>query len=510
MTNPNQRIQGAFGDIFTPNTSYTDRAAAQLYAEQKQREAKQQQLNAALDDEFSKNLAGIRDADIPELTQKYTDWKLANMQAMKQKGGISPQQQMDLLRKKAAMYDTIGQSKQQKQWEEENAKGVMVAPDNYEDNAHQNLMQHRQMPLNLLKQNNLFGYDYTYNAHNYKDAADDIKKARGEKIVIEDAGMQAPDDKFAKIYNKYQINSAQPEAVKNFYLSKIGGSQQAKKHYTWELKNLPEDELTKTQAQFDAIPDSYWKLLGRKKPDLSYQNTDDNAHVYATYQAQKAAIENMPFKVGERKEINTQLAKEADQAFQNQKQAQQFAQQKELAGIRFGYQKALKDYSGGKDKANDENVLNTFIENQYNSGQNKYEHIVVGGNKYTGKVVDVPKTIKDKYIIDKGYDVEKQPDEWLMTTDKTKLVPIFFEKDKSGVVVKTKSGNPKISTTKNSAPIDIQNYKVDLGQLLVSQKSRGGQVVDEFEEESPVVSPIIPSKAKKVTDPAILKALNKQ
>ena len=139
--NPNQRIVGNFGDIFTPNTSATDRAAAQLYAEQKQREAKQQQLNAALDDEFSKNLAGIRDADIPELTQKYTDWKLANMGAMKKIGGISPQQQMDLLKKKADMYGVINESKKQKQWEDENATGARTAPANYEDNVTQHLMQ---------------------------------------------------------------------------------------------------------------------------------------------------------------------------------------------------------------------------------------------------------------------------------------------------------------------------------------------------------------------------------
>jgi hypothetical protein len=507
MTNPNQRIQGAFGDIFTPNTSYTDRAAAQLYAEQKQREAKQQQLNAALDDEFSKNLAGIRDADIPELTQKYTNWKLANIRAMKQKGGISPQQQMDLLRGKADMYDTINGSKWQKQWEEENAKKPVG---NLIDNAQELLYQHRKTPISILKSNGQYGFNYNYDGHDYSGKTDDLNKSRGDKVTIEDKGMNDPDNKFGKIYNKYQINSAQPERVRDYYIAKMSGDRQARNSYTYDLKNLPPDELTNTHKQFNAIPDSYWELLGRKKPDLEYKNTDDNAHVWATYMAQKAALDNIPFKVGERKELNDQLLKEADQAFQNKKQAQQFAQQKELAGIKFGYQKALKDYSGGKDKANDENVLNAFIENQYNSGQNKYEHIVVGGNKYTGKVVDVPKTIKDKYIIDKGYDVEKQPDEWLMTTDKTKLVPIFFEKDKNGAVVKTQSGNPKISTTKNSAPIDIQNYKVDLGQLLVSQKSRGGQVVDEFEEESPVVSPIIPSKAKKVTDPAILKALNKQ
>ncbi len=47
--------------------------------------------------EFSKNLTGIRDVDTYELAKAYGDFKIANKAAMRQKDGVSPKQQMELL-----------------------------------------------------------------------------------------------------------------------------------------------------------------------------------------------------------------------------------------------------------------------------------------------------------------------------------------------------------------------------------------------------------------------------
>lgn len=70
---PNQKIQGSFGDIFTPNTSATDKLAQQIFAQEAARKAQEARDAKALDDEFSKNLSGVWDADVTEIAKKYGD-----------------------------------------------------------------------------------------------------------------------------------------------------------------------------------------------------------------------------------------------------------------------------------------------------------------------------------------------------------------------------------------------------------------------------------------------------
>jgi hypothetical protein len=79
MINPNQRIVGPFGSIFTPNTSATDKLSAQLYAEQKAKEAQDAKDAKEMDDSFAKNIAGVREKDIPKIVSMWQDYKNAKM-----------------------------------------------------------------------------------------------------------------------------------------------------------------------------------------------------------------------------------------------------------------------------------------------------------------------------------------------------------------------------------------------------------------------------------------------
>lgn len=332
MTNQNQRIQAPFGDIFLVNTSYTDRAAAQLYAEQKQREAKQQQLNAALDDEFSKNLAGIRDADIPELTQKYTDWKLANIGAMKQKGGISPQQQMDLLKKKSEMYGVINESKQRKQYEEEVGKNLANPnlADAYEDNAHQELISHRQMPLNLLKQNGLLNYDYSYKGTNtdfskiLTAAAGQPKQVYQEEKPVDKEGIQTQ-------ITPYMFGNTPTQ----FYDNLVGSLAQRKagRDAAAIIKNTDPNVIAQVQDAYNKIPTEKWQKMGIKdKQELTIKPDDTPAIAYAKHEAQLYALNNEP-KQGMPKLITNEAAR----------MAKTQAQQKELARFRNSLNKETQE-----------------------------------------------------------------------------------------------------------------------------------------------------------------------
>jgi hypothetical protein len=75
-----QNIPLPYGDAYLVGTPAIDRMSQQLYAEQKQRELIRQKQGAALDEEFAKNVANVRDVDVPEITKRYGEWKTANQQ----------------------------------------------------------------------------------------------------------------------------------------------------------------------------------------------------------------------------------------------------------------------------------------------------------------------------------------------------------------------------------------------------------------------------------------------
>lgn len=166
--------------------------------------------------------------------------------------------------------------------------------------------------------------------------------------------------------------------------------------------------------------------------------------------------------------------------FEQQKQIQDrgFAHAKSLEGMRQANRVALKNYSAGKDKNNDEMVLNTFVNNTYDAGDDKIPFVSIGGKKYEGRVVDIPKSIKDKYKIEyKSTTKDSEvPDDWYLTTDKKYLIPLFYDG-------KTKTGGNYLKSNPNSKPIQVQNFKVDLAKLLITQKKKGVEVIDEFDDE---------------------------
>ena len=113
-----------YGDAFIVGTPALDQLSNRIYAEHQQRELQRRQDNKMLDEEFSRNLSGIWDADIPELTQKYGEYKQAWQNLYKKKGGGTPQEQLEVLKKKADMYSLLGKSKEHRNWWEGKVKTV--------------------------------------------------------------------------------------------------------------------------------------------------------------------------------------------------------------------------------------------------------------------------------------------------------------------------------------------------------------------------------------------------
>lgn len=104
-----------YGDIFRVNTSHIDEMANRLYAQQKQKEALQRQGDANLDNEFAKELVGIKKADIPEVTQAWAKFKQAHINNQKKGAKATPDDQYAVLQEKANFFTSLAASKQEKE-----------------------------------------------------------------------------------------------------------------------------------------------------------------------------------------------------------------------------------------------------------------------------------------------------------------------------------------------------------------------------------------------------------
>jgi hypothetical protein len=68
------------------------------------------------------------------------------------------------------------------------------------------------------------------------------------------------------------------------------------------------------------------------------------------------------------------------------------------------------------------------------------------------------------------------------------VIPQFYEKDENGEPIKTASGAKRIRRNINSKPLSMDNYKVDLGGILLGKKTYAREVADEEDNSSPTYS----------------------
>ena len=136
-----------YGDIFTISTAGVDAMANRLYAEGRQRDAQKQQDLKTLDDDFGKNIAGIKSADVNDVTAAYNDFKQASIALQKKGNKATPQDQMEVMLKRANAYEAIGKSKEDK--ERIKQYGLTIKSDNkgrYKTDAAQKLTQWLNTP----------------------------------------------------------------------------------------------------------------------------------------------------------------------------------------------------------------------------------------------------------------------------------------------------------------------------------------------------------------------------
>lgn len=248
-----------YGDDWLIKTPALDRMEERLYQERKQREQYLLQQNKSLDDEFARNMSGIRDADIPDLTKAYGEFKLAHQGLMRNRNA-TPEQQLEVLRKKSAIYDIIGKSKEYKSWLED--QGKLISRDTkglYAEDAHQQLIDRLKIPTLKTDRDKdedlLWKFGNTDFTKEEKTAAGTLREIGG-KVIGPD-----PDDPLKDLQAKYKVGNS-PVQYFNALGSSITGSKKDKDYQRLVNNHYTDQEVNDITTRFNAkINDPKFKEL---------------------------------------------------------------------------------------------------------------------------------------------------------------------------------------------------------------------------------------------------------
>lgn len=236
-----ERLPLPYGNIFQVGTPYLDQLNDRLYAQQKLNEQRRYQQFQSLDDDFRRDVANIRKADIPDFTKAYQEYKNAKINLLKGNNGrnFDPMKaEQEANEKLAKAYSILNESATEKAWEKDLATKIHSNWKQYNDDATDLLKTRMQVPVGGLptftvkgrngEDLNLYGDD----AYRYKgnfDFSKDIKGAFGNArelgVVDETTDPKALERTMAKYrgfnnpYQAYQIllNSlADPRKAEEF------------------------------------------------------------------------------------------------------------------------------------------------------------------------------------------------------------------------------------------------------------------------------------------------------
>lgn len=439
----NQRVGAPFGDVYFIDTPHIDRFSQQMYAEQKQREAMRRQRAEAMDNEFAKNVANIRDADIDEVTGKYGEWKLMNQQLLKKKGGVTPQDQLQLLRLKAEVGKAINTSMRTKQEEEDLAKQMVQKPEDFEDNAYELLTTRRKMPYTQIGeykvqtpegQEQIYNladfntYKYKGTDFNFQDAE---KKAAGDlKDILGQEALEK--DGFTFKTPVYQFGST-PSQYKTSLLGALAQRKAGDSAARLWKKITPEMQ-EQVNKMYDAIPQEKLQRMGLNKlEDVSAKNPDNAAEQYASHMAKLYAINAEP-KEGK------PVTRRNEQAYIDA----QAKKEKEMADYRHRLAVALKKTPGAKAEGSEDDSLyledwfDGQIENATSNESAKEKSLYGDKDELSG----------DEYrmevnpLVAKAFTKQGLEPEYFRVKNNGQVTPMYFYVDKEG----KKHFDKKIST----------------------------------------------------------------
>lgn len=456
-----QRTNSAFGDIFLVNTPNIDQLGQHLYQQELLKKQQQAKDNDLLDNEFSRNLTGIRDADIPDLTKAYGEFKQARMGTLN-KRNISPDEQLDVLRKKANVYDIINQSKTNKDWETAQGKQIMTDKKGlYADDAHQQLISRMRTPVTKIDTNNDSNLLYKYSM---PDLNKELKIAKGDQKEVPILLGQNQTDKFKDDKEIYKVGN-NPNQFYNSLLQGVVAGNKGRNFTGIVNQKYNDQELEDLRTKYYAkINDpKFVQIYGKPEPFPESANNTDLGKAVAIETMEN--VVNTPLApIKKISEVNQQRKIADSQAFQFKKQAigneNTKAHLRLAAGLR-------KDAKSDGDVESADAVLHNIYD-IFNQGEPKAEGMF-GEHKDNLVTISDPNLLKAFSTIRKAGTTAVPPDNVVVDKSKDQINLIYND-----IPTIDAAGKPTVikGTTISMSGRDYAKQKVretypnkDIGQI---------------------------------------------
>lgn len=465
-----------YGDAFLVQTPTLDHWSQQMYIEQKQRQAKQQQEDAAIDAALQKEIGKVRSVDTPDVIQAYHDYKQGRKQLLfnkdLQKDPLAfNQAQQKVLQDYQRVFTTANKSAEVKEMAK--TLGSIGGSDRADDYG-QRINTLMNTPISQLQNHPVYGNElldvdkYRYGGPNtnwskiVNDAAGKTNKVEGATVTLP-GGLQTSTP-------VYEYGNT-PAQIKDNILGAMSMHQAGRDAaYTWD--HIPEADIEQTIKDFHAIPKEDWQKMGLKEPqDIMPKNPDNKAENLASYFAMKHFIANRPRLVENKLQTNLKAVKDLD-----------WARDQVMEGLRFGHQKKLKE---GEQKTVDD-WISGYWDQRIADAKSGPPSVIQDRNIVGTKGAHQIQLdgVAAKALSRNG----SEPSELYVTQD-GKILPIFYEYqedyDNNGKKIGTSikrddNGNPVVDR-EYSKPITLDQAYLSMGYKGQTKKDLGGTMRSVYE-----------------------------
>jgi len=448
-----------FGDVFYVNTPTLDRWAQQLYVEQKQRQAKQQQEDAILDANVQKEVGKARSVDAPEIIQAYNDFKQGKIRLLRDKNLQKDplafnQAQQKILQDYQRVLTTANRSAELKDMQKQLTADRIRNPMAYSDDFGTRMSTLMNTPISGVTNHQAYGDLTNWDNYRYQGSNTDLAKMVKEGVGLPHKipGKEQLVDNGLQFKTPVYEYANTPAQVKDYLLGAMALHQSGRDAaYQWD--HTPEKEIQETIKAYQELPKDYWDKIGLSGPqDLMPKNPDNKAENYASLLAMKDAVARFP-------KEGTPLYRRNEAAVM----ALQEAKEKRMEAIRHANAKELIDYRKKIDP-NDTELNNIWYESYLDkvmedAKRNGERHHIF--NSTTGKSDLYYNMIKPDPFLLKSLSVGNVTPDRVGVTEKGEIIPVFFKYDKNGNQVKT-NGRPDLDVN-YTLPMTREQALVNLG-----------------------------------------------
>lgn len=458
----------AYGDIFYVQTPALDRWGQQLYAEQKQREARSYQEGQVLDANIQKELGKVRSIDTPEVINNYQQYKAIKKELMfndrlKKDPVKYNELQQAANRVYQNIFSTANKSAELNDMQKKLTAGYLQKPDDHADDFGVRMNALMNTPVGQLGQPHpQYGNLTDLNTYLDRGINTDFGKMIKEGIGTEKEAFHRrepiPGGLQENVIPYHYANT--PLQVKDYLVGAMG-MRQAGKDAAKAWDKLSEDEIATTIKKYQALPPEHWQRMGLKGPqDLFPKNPDSKAENYASYLAMNDAVSRAPREGKPTPVTNLKAVKDLD-----------FARQKQMQSIKNADAQGLIKLKKSIDP-NDAELNNTWVESFLANRMSEAKadkskaHTIYKSSNFNGNGYEIPADPVMMKAFTRGAGSDAREPDKIYVTEDNKIWPIFYKYGKGGkgqsVLQKNKAGHPLIDED-YGGPLSVEQAKLALG-----------------------------------------------